>query len=64
MGAWPNSSAPAATACIGGVCVAIANRFDMSAWVVRAAMIAGVVFFGLSFWLYLVLWLIIPGERP
>jgi phage shock protein PspC (stress-responsive transcriptional regulator) len=49
---------------LGGVCVAIANRFDMSAWVVRAAMIAGVVFFGLSFWLYLVLWLIIPGERP
>jgi phage shock protein PspC (stress-responsive transcriptional regulator) len=49
---------------LGGVCAAIANRFDMSAWVVRAAMIAGVVFFGLSFWLYLVLWLIIPGERP
>jgi phage shock protein PspC (stress-responsive transcriptional regulator) len=49
---------------LGGVCVAIANRFDMSAWVVRAAMIFGVVFFGLSFWLYLVLWLIIPGERP
>ena len=49
---------------LGGVCVAISNRFDMSAWVVRSAMIAGVVFFGLSFWLYLVLWLIIPGERP
>ena len=48
---------------LGGVCVAIANRFDMSAWVIRALMICGVVFFGLSFWLYLVLWLIIPSER-
>ena len=49
---------------IGGVCLAIANRFDMSAWVVRAVIIFSVVFFGLSLWVYLILWLIIPSERP
>ena len=55
-----NSSAPAAVASIGGVCVAIANRFEMSARVVRALMVARCVFFGLSIWLYLILWLLIP----
>ena len=48
---------------IAGVCVAIANRFEMSAWVIRALMVVSVVFFGLSLWLYLILWLLIPLER-
>lgn len=48
---------------IGGVCVAIANRFEMSAWVIRALFVVSVVFFGLSIWVYLLLWLIIPAER-
>ena len=45
---------------IGGVCLAIANRFDMSPIVVRVVMVGSVVFFGLSIWLYLLLWLLIP----
>ena len=49
---------------IGGVCAAIANRFDMSAVVVRVLMVGSVVFFGLSIGLYLILWLLIPAERP
>jgi phage shock protein C len=48
---------------IGGVCAAIANRFEMSATVVRVAMVLSVVFFGLSIGLYLILWLLIPLER-
>ncbi len=48
---------------IGGVCLAIANRFDMSVWVIRALMVFSVVFFGLSLWLYLILWLLIPVQR-
>lgn len=48
---------------IGGVCLAIANRFDMSVGVVRALMVISVVFFGLSIWLYLILWLLIPAQR-
>jgi phage shock protein PspC (stress-responsive transcriptional regulator) len=49
---------------LAGVCAAIANRFDMSAVVVRVLMVGSVVFFGLSIGLYLILWLIIPAERP
>ena len=45
---------------IGGVCLAIANRFEMSPIVVRIVMVGSVVFFGLSIWLYLLLWLLIP----
>jgi phage shock protein C len=49
---------------IGGVCAAIANRFEMSATVVRVLMVASVLFFGLSIGLYLILWVLIPLERP
>ena len=38
-------------------------RFDMSVWVIRALMVFSVVFFGLSLWLYLILWLLIPVQR-
>ncbi|WP_019181476.1 PspC domain-containing protein [Microbacterium yannicii] len=48
---------------IGGVCAAIANRFEMSATVIRVVMAGSVVFFGLSIGLYLILWLLIPLER-
>ncbi|WP_442574666.1 PspC domain-containing protein [Microbacterium sp. F51-2R] len=48
---------------IGGVCLAIANRFDMSPIVIRVLMVGSVVFFGLSIWLYLLLWLLIPQAR-
>jgi phage shock protein C len=48
---------------IGGVCVAIANRFEMSATVIRVLMAGSIVFFGLSIGLYLLLWLLIPLER-
>jgi phage shock protein C len=49
---------------IGGVCAAIANRFEMSATVVRVLMVASILFFGLSIGLYLILWVLIPLERP
>ncbi len=48
---------------IAGVCLAIANRFEMSVWVIRALMVVSVVFFGLSLWLYAILWLLIPAQR-
>jgi phage shock protein PspC (stress-responsive transcriptional regulator) len=35
----------------------------MSVWVIRALMVVSVVFFGLSLWLYLILWLLIPVQR-
>jgi phage shock protein PspC (stress-responsive transcriptional regulator) len=48
---------------IAGVCVAIANRFDMSVAIIRALMVIGVLLFGLSVWLYVILWLLIPLDR-
>ncbi len=54
---------PRSGSVIGGVCAAIANRFDMSVTIVRALMVVGVVFFGLSLWLYVILWLLIPLDR-
>jgi phage shock protein PspC (stress-responsive transcriptional regulator) len=48
---------------LGGVCSAIANRFDMSVTVIRLLMVLAVVFFGLGIWLYLILWLLIPLDR-
>ena len=49
---------PSRAACIAGVCVAIANRFDMSVTVdPRPHRRSRCVFFGLSLWLYLILWL-------
>lgn len=48
---------------LAGVCVAIANRFDMSVAIVRALMVFAVLFFGLGIWLYLILWLLIPLGR-
>ncbi|MFH8252215.1 PspC domain-containing protein [Microbacterium sp. B2969] len=48
---------------IGGVCAAIADRFEMSPLVIRVLMVGSVVFFGLSLWLYPLLWLLIPLAR-
>lgn len=48
---------------IAGVCSAIADRFGMSVTAVRILTVLAVVFFGLSLWVYLLLWILIPGER-
>lgn len=48
---------------IAGVCSAIATRFGVSVGPVRILTVASVVFFGLSIWVYLLLWILIPGER-
>lgn len=48
---------------IAGVCQGIADRFGTNATPVRILTVCGVVFFGLSFWAYLVLWILIPDER-
>jgi phage shock protein C len=48
---------------VAGVCGAIAGRFDTSATAVRIVTLIGAVFFGLSIWIYLALWILIPAER-
>ncbi len=47
---------------IAGVCAGVANRFGWSATTVRVLTVIAVVFFGLSLWAYLILWLLMPNE--
>lgn len=54
---------PAEGRVIAGVCAALAIRFGISVALVRAIMIVAVVFFGLSLWAYIILWIVIPSEE-
>ncbi|KRB38483.1 PspC domain-containing protein [Microbacterium sp. Root180] len=47
---------------LAGVCAGIAARFSTSVTAVRILTLIGLVFFGLSFWIYLVLWILLPDE--
>ncbi len=47
---------------LAGVCGGIAQYFDLDASVMRLLTLALIVFGGLSFWVYVILWLIIPEE--
>ncbi|SDG36879.1 Phage shock protein PspC (stress-responsive transcriptional regulator) [Microbacterium pygmaeum] len=47
---------------VAGVCSALAARYDTSVTALRIVMVLGAVFFGLSFWIYLALWILIPAE--
>lgn len=47
---------------VGGVCAGIARRFDVDPLVIRAAMIA-LLLFGIGFLAYLIAWAILPDEK-
>ena len=48
---------------IAGVCLGLARRFDVDPQPVRILTALGFLFFGLSFWVYLWLWILMPAER-
>jgi phage shock protein C len=48
---------------LAGVCRGIADRFGCSAIPVRIFTVLGTVLFGMTIWVYLVLWILIPDER-
>ena len=48
---------------IAGACLAVANRFGINVVAVRILTVLATVFFGLSIWVYLLLWVLIPSER-
>ena len=48
---------------LAGVCAGVADRFGCSVIPVRILTVAATVFFGLSIWIYVVLWILIPSER-
>lgn len=47
---------------IAGACSAVANRFGVNVVAVRILTVLATVFFGLSIWVYLLLWVLIPSE--
>lgn len=48
---------------IAGACAAVANRFGVNVVAVRILTLLATVFFGLSIWIYILLWILIPSER-
>lgn len=48
---------------VAGVCRAIAERFGWNVTLVRILTLLAIVFAGLSLWVYIVLWILIPRER-
>ena len=45
---------------IVGVCAGLANYLDIDVTIVRLIVALGIIFGGLSFWIYIIAWLIIP----
>lgn len=46
---------------IAGVCAGVANRFGWNVTLVRILTLIAMVFFGLSLWAYIILWILIPN---
>ncbi|QKG25262.1 PspC domain-containing protein [Actinomadura verrucosospora] len=47
---------------IGGVCAGLAQRFGMAPWTVRLLALLSCLLPGPQFVVYLVLWVMLPGE--
>jgi len=53
---------PARGRMVAGVCVALAHRFGVKAWQVRALFVLSCLLPGPQILLYLALWIILPGQ--
>ena len=49
---------------ISGVCGGLARYFGVDSSVVRIIFLASVLFFGVSPVLYIILWIVMPQEKP
>jgi phage shock protein PspC (stress-responsive transcriptional regulator) len=47
---------------IGGVCAALAQRFDAKPWLVRLLFVLSCLLPGPQFLIYIVLWIVLPSE--
>jgi phage shock protein PspC (stress-responsive transcriptional regulator) len=47
---------------IAGVCGGLANYFDIDTTLLRILAVCLVLFAGMSLWVYIILWLLIPEE--
>ena len=48
---------------IGGVCAGLANYFDVDATLLRLLLAFLILFAGTGFWLYIILWIVMPAGR-
>lgn len=48
---------------IGGVCAGLANYFDIDVVLLRVILACMLVFAGAGFWLYIILWAVIPAAK-
>lgn len=48
---------------IAGICGGLANYFGVDATVLRIIMLCLILFGGMSLWVYIILWLLIPEEE-
>ncbi len=48
---------------IAGICGGIANYFNLESSLVRLVVLLFILFGGLSLWVYIILWLLIPEEE-
>ena len=47
---------------LGGVCAGLADYFNMDIGLMRVIFVLGWIFAGLSFWVYIILWIVIPAK--
>lgn len=48
---------------LGGVCSGLANYFDIDAALVRVLFVFALLAFSAGFWLYLILWVVMPAAK-
>lgn len=53
---------PLADRCIGGVCAGVARYFNIDTLLVRLLTFFLVFFAGMSLWVYIILWIVLPSE--
>lgn len=49
---------------IGGVCAGLANYFNIDVAIVRVLFTLALLCFSTGFWLYLILWIVMPAAVP
>jgi phage shock protein PspC (stress-responsive transcriptional regulator) len=54
---------PARGRIVGGVCIAVARRFDLSPTLVRVLFVLSMLLPGPQILAYLVLWIVVPSEN-
>ena len=49
---------------LGGVCAGLADYFNFDVTLMRVLFVVAVMCYSFGFWLYVILWLVLPSENP